>query len=53
MGGPEGSRTPNLLIRSQVLYPIKLQIQLVSYYLNMQYVQTSGNIYFPYLGLQK
>ncbi len=25
--GPEGSRTPNLLIRSQVLYPIKLQVQ--------------------------
>ncbi len=25
IGGPEGSRTPNLLIRSQMLYPIKLQ----------------------------
>ncbi len=24
---PEGTRTPNLLIRSQVLYPIKLQVQ--------------------------
>jgi len=24
---PEGSRTPNLLIRSQVLYPIKLQVR--------------------------
>ena len=24
---PEGSRTPNLLIRSQMLYPIKLQVQ--------------------------
>ncbi len=23
----EGSRTPNLLIRSQVLYPIKLQVR--------------------------
>ena len=22
---PEGSRTPNLLIRSQMLYPVKLQ----------------------------
>ena len=28
---PEGSRTPNLLIRSQVLYPIKLQVQYKSY----------------------
>ena len=27
MCGPEGSRTPNLLIRSQMLYPIKLQNQ--------------------------
>ena len=25
-GEPEGTRTPNLLIRSQVLYPIKLQV---------------------------
>ena len=24
---PEGSRTPNLLIRSQMLYPVKLQVQ--------------------------
>ena len=24
---PEGSRTPNLLIRSEMLYPIKLQVQ--------------------------
>ncbi len=24
---PEGSRTPNLLIRSQMLYPIKLRVQ--------------------------
>lgn len=23
---PEGSRTPNLLIRSQVLYPVKLRV---------------------------
>ena len=23
---PEGSRTPNLLIRSQMLYPIELQV---------------------------
>ncbi len=23
---PEGSRTPNLLIRSQMLYPVKLQV---------------------------
>lgn len=28
-GEPEGTRTPNLLIRSQVLYPIKLQVQNV------------------------
>ncbi len=27
--GPEGSRTPNLLIRSQVLYPIKLQVRTI------------------------
>ncbi len=26
---PEGTRTPNLLIRSQVLYPIKLQVQFL------------------------
>jgi hypothetical protein len=25
-GTPEGSRTPNLLIRSQVLYPIELRV---------------------------
>ena len=25
---PEGTRTPNLLIRSQMLYPIKLQVHL-------------------------
>jgi hypothetical protein len=25
--GPEGSRTPNLLIRSQMLYPIKLRVR--------------------------
>jgi hypothetical protein len=25
LGVPEGSRTPNLLIRSQVLYPIELR----------------------------
>ena len=25
---PEGTRTPNLLIRSQVLYPIKLQVHV-------------------------
>ena len=25
-GGPRGSRTPNLLIRSQMLYPIKLWV---------------------------
>ena len=24
--GPEGSRTPNLLIRSQMLYPVKLRV---------------------------
>ena len=24
---PEGSRTPNLLIRSQMLYPVKLRVQ--------------------------
>jgi hypothetical protein len=24
---PGGTRTPNLLIRSQMLYPIKLQVQ--------------------------
>ncbi len=27
LGEPEGTRTPNLLIRSQVLYPIKLQVR--------------------------
>ena len=26
-GAPEGTRTPNLLIRSQVLYPIELPAQ--------------------------
>ena len=26
--GPEGSRTPNLLIRSQMLYPVKLRVLL-------------------------
>ncbi len=26
-GAPEGSRTPNLLIRSQVLYPIELRVR--------------------------
>ena len=25
---PGGTRTPNLLIRSQVLYPIKLQVRM-------------------------
>jgi hypothetical protein len=25
--GPEGSRTPNLLIRSQMLYPVKLRVR--------------------------
>ncbi len=25
---PEGSRTPNLLIRSQMLYPVKLRVQI-------------------------
>ncbi len=29
-GGLEGSRTPNLLIRSQMLYPIKLQVRATS-----------------------
>ena len=24
---PEGTRTPNLLVRSQMLYPIKLQVR--------------------------
>jgi hypothetical protein len=27
-GGPEGSRTPNLLIRSEMLYPVELQNRL-------------------------
>ena len=27
MSEPEGTRTPNLLIRSQVLYPVKLQVR--------------------------
>ena len=27
-GEPEGTRTPNLLVRSQMLYPIKLQVLL-------------------------
>ena len=26
---PEGTRTPNLLVRSQMLYPIKLQVLLL------------------------
>lgn len=29
---PEGSRTPNLLIRSQLLYPVKLQVH---FFINM------------------
>ena len=28
ISGPEGSRTPNLLIRSQMLYPVKLRVLL-------------------------
>ena len=28
LSAPEGSRTPNLLIRSEMLYPVKLQVQL-------------------------
>ena len=32
---PEGSRTPNLLIRSQVLYPIKLQVPFLTECKNM------------------
>jgi hypothetical protein len=31
MGALEGSRTPNLLIRSQVLYPIELQVHYFIY----------------------
>ena len=26
---PVGIRTPNLLIRSQVLYPVELQVQII------------------------
>ena len=26
IGAPEGSRTPNLLIRSQMLYPVELRV---------------------------
>jgi hypothetical protein len=28
IGAPVGSRTPNLLIRSQMLYPIELRVRL-------------------------
>jgi hypothetical protein len=52
MGGPEGSRTPNLLIRSQVLYPIKLQIQF-AWILLLPIKLATDNTHFPYLGLQK
>ncbi|MDB5123016.1 MAG: hypothetical protein JWP94_1145 [Mucilaginibacter sp.] len=30
----EGSRTPNLLIRSQVLYPIELQVRNTNAFFN-------------------
>ena len=29
---PEGTRTPNLLVRSQMLYPIKLQVLFVIFW---------------------
>ncbi len=38
---PEGSRTPNLLIRSQVLYPIKLQVPFLTECKNMLSFQTN------------
>ena len=38
---PEGSRTPNLLIRSQVLYPIKLQVHFLTDCKNMLSFQTN------------
>ena len=38
---PEGSRTPNLLIRSQVLYPIKLQVHFLTDCKNMFSFQTN------------
>ena len=38
---PEGSRTPNLLIRSQVLYPIKLQVPFLTDCKNMLSFQTN------------
>ena len=31
---PGGIRTPNLLIRSQLLYPVELQTQSLSFYAN-------------------
>ena len=38
---PEGSRTPNLLIRSQVLYPIKLQVPFLTDCKNMLSFQSN------------
>ena len=38
---PEGSRTPNLLIRSQVIYPIKLQVPFLTDCKNMLSFQTN------------
>ena len=33
-GAPERSRTPNLLIRSQVLYPIELRVRIKVNYMD-------------------